>query len=62
MSIPFALAEQRCACGSTELLAVAPGDSGDADDPVIDLFNRRPDVPARCWCASCWLTSLARMP
>ena len=51
-AVSFVLAELRCACGSAELVAVAPGDGGERVD-LLDITTRRPE-PIRCWCAACW--------
>ena len=44
------LAELRCACGSADLIAVAPG--GDPETVAGIVVDRGELV--RCWCVACW--------
>ena len=48
---PIPLASIRCACGSAEITAIAPGDEPDLEP---DLLTTAPGVPSRAWCGACW--------
>jgi hypothetical protein len=50
------LLDLRCDCGSDDLFSVAPGDGGER---FADLFAVERPVPARSWCATCWLAQFA---
>ena len=57
--IGVALPTLRCACGSADLVAVAPGREPDGADRPRDLFsapaaNADRGEPMRCWCWDCW--------
>lgn len=40
-----------CACGSAELIAVAPGQQGERAPGGVMIRKPKPD---RAWCAACW--------
>ncbi len=52
------LADIRCGCGSSEIMAIKPGQDGERQG-VIDFFTRRDplvSIPIAdvAWCFGCW--------
>ena len=48
---PILLSTIRCACGSPEITAIAPGTEPDLQP---DLLTVGADVPSQAWCGACW--------
>lgn len=46
-----------CACGSPDLVSIAPGDAGQATDLLGQRLILEASTPQRAWCAACapWL-------
>lgn len=63
VSIP-SLAALRCGCGSSEVMALRPGQDA-ARRGAVDLFSRLDPLvdagaPDAAWCMGCWTATFAR--
>lgn len=44
-----------CACGSADLIAIAPGQDDEACDLLGTRMVTKRGVDLRCWCEACWI-------